>query len=324
MSDAVYVNCDFFIVKSRNICMNTLCIDIGGTNIRVGFGDGKKISNIAAESVNRNVSSQITRLANDFPDFDYAVIASAGPIDIKRGIFNGSPNFPLNSTKISAIGKKLGAPAILINECVAAAVGEKFYGAGKNTDNLAYVTWSTGIGCGPIVDGRIILGKDGNAHEAGHIVVDIDGRMKCMCGKRGHWEAYCGGKNIPRFAETFFEKYGVRCAKIRDAKHLFGLAKKDKTAARIVDEICRINGIGIANIVNTYDPELVTIGGAIMLNNKGLIGKMAAYAGRFTINRMPKIIVTPLAGEAVLYGAMAMPSYLNMDARGTELPVTRI
>ncbi len=293
--------------------MNVLCVDIGGTNIRVGFGDGKKISSIAAERINKDVSSQIIRLAKGFPKSDHVVIASAGPIDIKRGIFGGSPNFPVNNTKIGVLGKKLGVPVMLINECVAAAVGEKFFGAGKKANDLVYVTWSTGIGCGSIVDGRIILGKDGNAHEVGHVVVDIDERMECMCGKKGHWEAYCGGKNIPRFAELLFGKYGVSDVKIRDARHLFELAKRDKVAMKVVEEICKINGMGLANIINTYDPELITIGGAIMLNNKELIKKMIAYAGRFTINRMPKIIVTPLGGEAVLYGAMAMPAYVSTN-----------
>ncbi len=286
--------------------MNVLCVDIGGTNIRVGLGAGKNFVDIVSERVRHDVTGQIVKLSKNFSAPDYVSVASAGPIDIKHGVFRGSPNFPVKPSKVATLEKIFETPVMLVNECVAAAAGEKFYGAGKNIDNLAYVTWSTGIGCGPIIDGRIITGKDGNAHEVGHIVVDMDGRMKCMCGKRGHWEAYCGGKNIPGFAESFFEKCGFVDTKITDTKQLFAMAKTNHVAAKVVDEICRINGMGIANIINAYDPELITIGGAIMLNNTGLVKKISDAAEKFVINRMPKITVTRLGGEIVLYGAMAV------------------
>ena len=173
------------------------------------------------------------------------------------------------------------------------------------------MTWSTGIGCGAIIDGRPILGKDGNAHEIGHTVVDIEGKMVCACGKKGHWEAYCCGKNIPNFARFLVKKYKLSSEfDTRDltTEKLFSLAKKDKSASRIVNEILGINGIGIANIINVYDPELIVIGGSVMLNNKWALNTIKRHAKSYKYNRMPRIKTTKLGENATLYGAMAIAS----------------
>jgi glucokinase len=88
-----------------------------------------------------------------------------------------------------------------LNDCAAAVLGERHFGAGKGLENLAYVTLSTGLGGGAIVDGHLLIGKDGNAVEVGHITIDPGSSLICGCGSPGHWEAYSSGSNIPNFVK---------------------------------------------------------------------------------------------------------------------------
>jgi len=200
---------------------------------------------------------------------------------------------------------------------VASALGEQTFGAGRSVHHLVYLTLSTGIGCGAIVDDRIVMGKDGNAHEAGHCIVDPASPLRCGCGRYGHWEAYCGGKHIPAFARLLLRTaYRRRRTALRSdpqaltPERLFALAAADAVAAEIVDRIGMINGVQVANLIDLYDPELVTIGGSIALHNEArVLRPLRTYARRHTINRMPEIILTPLGEMIGVYGAVASVLY---------------
>jgi glucokinase len=140
----------------------------------------------------------------------------------------------------------------------------------------------------------------------------------CGCGSPGHWEAFCGGKNIPYFARTQLRRLHWRSSllhelcsgnpKVITTKMIFDAAKQgDNTSISIVEEVGRINAIGVADIVNAYDPELITIGGSIALNNPEMIlMPIEHYAPKYIINRMPKIMITPLGEDIVLYGGLAL------------------
>ena len=192
--------------------------------------------------------------------------------------------------------------------------------AGKNTGNLVYITLSTGIGGGAYVDNHLLIGKDGNAVEIGHIVIDFEERLICGCGKRGHWEAYCSGTGIPKLVKMLYKEKRIDLvlSSIWDeikgdldkitSKMIYDHAKKgDEIALEITDFIGRLNAIGIANIINVYDPEIITLGGSIALKNPKLVlDPINKYINRYIINRKPKIILTPLGEDVVLYGAFAL------------------
>lgn len=248
-------------------------------------------------------------------------LASTGPLDMKRGMLVNPTNIPFPKVPLTKpVGKELGVPAYLLNDCTAAVIGEREFGAGKGVDDLVYVTIGTGIGGGAIVDGHLLLGKDGNAVEIGHMVVDPSGRMKCGCGKRGHWEAYCSGKNIPKFVRMRLKEVDKRKVKnsllskhlkgkfaTMESKHLFKAAKAgDKLSLQLVEEIGVFNAIGIANVVNVYDPSLITMGGSGVLKDRDLVMKpIKKHVGDYARNRIPRILVTPLQEEVGLYGAVA-------------------
>ena len=297
-----------------------LGIDLGGTNLRgvLSDEDGNFLATFCVkaefssrEALLRQMVTEALSLCKScgvgLSDITGVGVASTGPLDMERGRLFHPTNIPFSEVSIvGPLKKRLGLPVYLINDCNAAALGEKMFGAGKRHDNLVYVTIGTGIGAGAIVDGHLLLGKDGNAAEVGHFVVDPNGRLMCGCGKRGHWEAYCSGKNIPNYVSLRAQESGVPFEKM-DTPEIFRAAETgDKFLRGLIDEIGRFNAIGVADIVNAYDPSLVTMGGSVVLRDEELVvGPVVKGVKEFTRNRTPRIRVTPLGENVGLYGAVA-------------------
>ncbi len=310
-----------------------LGVDLGATNVRVALSDAEgrillKKTGRTTGGTGRDVVRQIVEMGRnalsslELTDRSLKAVGvgSIGPLDLKKGLIVNPPNLRVGIIPIvEGIEKHFNAPVRLLNDCVAAVLGEKRFGAGRNMENIVYVTISTGIGGGAIVDGHLLLGKDGNAHEVGHIVVDKEGLLECGCGKRGHWEAYCSGTGMVNYAKLLlkewcvdFNKSSLRKLFQEDfsnaaPKMLFEAARGgDEMALRIIGEIGLLNAIGFANIVNTYDPELITVGGSVALFNSELILEpVKKNIPKYAINRLPEITITPLGEDAVLYGALA-------------------
>ena len=305
--------------------MSLLAVDIGATNIRVASGDHEGLNSKLSETTDKDngplgVSAQIIRMAHELgmDSVESAGVGSIGPIDIASGNIVNTTNLPFKEIPVTEpLKEAFDIPISLLNDCTAAVLGEKSFGAGKKVDNLAYVTLSTGLGGGAIVDGHLLIGKDGNAVEVGHITISPDSPLTCGCGSPGHWEAYSSGNNIPNFARHILREE-ERSSLIHEltggdpgtltAKILFDAAKAGDTAAlRVVDELGKVNAVGFANVVNAFDPELITIGGSIALNNPELILEpILENIDMHLLNRRPRIMITPLGDDVVLYGALAM------------------
>jgi len=309
-----------------------LAVDLGATYVRVAIAscDGKIVSK-AKERVVREgredaIAKQIIKMYENLIEkigkvtINKIAIGSIGPLDMRKGIIINPPNLPFEKIVLKdPLKEYFKANVLILNDAVSAAWGEKHFGLGRNVENLAYVTLSTGIGVGVIVNGKLLLGKDGNAHEMGHAVVNYDSPFKCGCGRIGHWEAYASGRNIPRFAkylaQTRFKELlnkSILKSKIvnntLEARDVFEAAKKnDPLALKIIDELGKVNASGFANVINAYDPELITVGGAIALNNPKelVIDPILKYLDMYVVNRVPKIEITKLGDDIVLYGAVA-------------------
>jgi len=307
-------------------------VDIGATNLRVALADssGNIIVKVTDRTVKKgkgiDLTNQVIRLIKtvlnrasvNVGDVKGIGIGTIGPLDLKKGVITKPANLQLSEVPLrEPLEDKFKVPVYILNDCVAAVVGEKVFGAGKHLENLVYITISTGIGSGVFVNGTLLLGKDGNAHEVGHMVVDIEGKIVCGCGKRGHWEAYASGTGIPKYAkyllETKFGKeaekssiYAKAMAGILTAKDVYDAAKQgDEIALKIVEEVGRINAIGIANVINIYDPSLITLGGSVVLKNVNLVlDPILRNVSKYTINRIPEIMITPLGEDIVLLGAI--------------------
>jgi glucokinase len=310
---------------------NMIGVDLGGTNVRVVVGDGLgRIVARVCEQTDKSsgqlgISRQIKRMINSLVSMKeiYCIgIGSAGPLDLRDGSIVNSPHMSFDRIPLmKPLKRAFKVPVYMANDCVAAVIAEKKFGQGKNYRNLVYVTLSSGIGAGVYVDNHLLIGKDGNAHEVGHMIIDQTEKLLCGCGKKGHWEAYCGGDNIARFVEYQLESRPHRQVQeslLRNAmkghmsrvspKGLFDLARSgDRLALDIVREVGRLNAIGFANIVEAYDPELITVGGAIALaNSKLVIEPIKQMIRRYCLNKIPKIRITQLGEDIVLKGALAL------------------
>jgi glucokinase len=310
-----------------------LGVDLGASKVRVALSDlnGKillKKSERTTGTTGIDIVNQIVEMSRNTlsslgltdESLKAVGVGSIGPLDLKKGLIVNPPNLRVGVIPIvEGIEKHFNVPVRLLNDCVAAVLGEKRFGAGRNLENIVYVTISTGIGGGAIVDGHLLLGKDGNAHEVGHIVVDKDGLIECGCGKRGHWEAYCSGSGMVKYAGLLLKEWGVDPNKSSLKKYfqedfskatskiLFDAAKEgDALALRIIEKTGLLNAIGFANIINAYDPELITVGGSVALFNSELIlDPVKKNVSKYAMNRLPEITITPLGEDVVLYGALA-------------------
>jgi glucokinase len=309
-------------------------VDLGGTQVRAALSDEEgnflaKLEERVDKKSEKAISGQIIRIARslcnesgaDSAGLKGIGIASTGPLDLRKGALIRPTNLPFEFVPLTKpISGKLKILAYLLNDCTAGVVGEKEFGAGGDLDNLVYITLGTGIGGGAIVDGHLLLGKDGNAVEIGHITIDYTGSLKCGCGKSGHWEAYCSGRNIPNFvrmklrevdgkkvrSSLLFKNMAGDFSKL-SSEILFEAAKcGDDLSIELVEEIGRLNAIGFANVINAYDPSLITVGGSVALQNKKLVmNPIKKYVERYTRNRIPRIMITPLAEDVSVYGAIA-------------------
>ena len=306
---------------------------MGGTYVRAALSndEGKFLAKLEEKvdtKSERAISGQIIRLAHalreqsgiDWIDIAGVGIASAGPLDLRKGALVKPTNLPFEFVPLTEpIHNELKVSVCLLNDCTAAVLGEHEFGAGRGVDNLVYITLGTGIGGGAIVDGHLLLGKDGNAVEIGHLAIDFEGRLECGCGKRGHWEAYCSGKNIPNFVRMRLGELNeerVRKSHLSEriagdfskliSEVLFEAAKEeDDLSLELVEEIGRLNAIGFASVINAYDPSLITVGGSVTLHNRELVmDPIKKYVGEYTINRIPTIMITPLGEDVGIYGAI--------------------
>lgn len=309
-------------------------IDIGATWIRIALSkpSGEIISRTSFKTprsggrrtVAEAIIDEVRRsLSEHLPNVEAIGVGTIGPLDLSSGVVFNAANLPIKTFDVAQpLMEELGRPVIMANDCAAAVWGEYIFGAGKNVENLIYVTISTGIGGGIIVDGSLLVGKSGNAHEIGHIVVDASGKMTCGCGGRGHWEAYSSGANIPRLASRLIEEWPLssleKMSKIYEAyasnslspELIYAEAKNnDPLALKILSEVNKYNAAGFESIINTYDPELITIGGSIALNNPELVVKpIVSYlkSTKGLLTQPPDIRLTELRGDAVIIGAIAL------------------
>ena len=199
-------------------------------------------------------------------------VSAAGPLDAARGVVSAPPNLP--GWKDVSLGRMLaartGLRVVLENDANAAAVGEHVYGAGRGSRNMVFITVSTGIGGGVIVDGRLYRGATGAAGEIGHMIVAHAGE-RCGCGRLGCLEAYASGTAIARDAErAAHEGRSPALAAMRargeplNTEAVAAAAEAgDATAAAILARAAEYLGVGLENTVHLFNPDRIVVGGGV-------------------------------------------------------------
>lgn len=304
------------------------CVDIGGTKVAVSVADehgvrGKVAEPTAKEGRNDALALQIIRLigqscgaAGVVPGAISAVgVASCGPFVIHRGMVElaapnicgglagkarGLPN-DWHTALLEAPLRAAFANVRVENDGVGALEAERRWGALKGMDHCAYVTWSTGIGMGLCVDGNILRGKNGNAGHVGHTFVSDNDDALCGCGSIGDVEALVAGNAIPRR----FGSLGYT-----DAATLFVAAHAgDPRAAVIIDELCRIMGRTLFNMIATLDLQRISMGGSVFWHHREfllpkVIGHVQGKLGALTNG--VEIVPAGLGEQVGDYAALAL------------------
>ena len=302
-------------------------VDVGATFIRAGLfnSKGELLKKIKKPFPRSGFEEYLKSLVISLGDKDLSKIVgvgvgSIGPLDLSSGSVTGSPNAPIKSFRIVDPLRELGLRVVLANDAAAAAWGEHVLGLARGYRNVLYITISTGIGGGAIVDGNLLIGKDGNAHEIGHIVIDYSSDLRCGCGGYGHWEGIASGINIPRSFSYYVSKNRLcethrspLCERLLEggleAREIFEqYVKKDPIALKYLDEyLMMINAAGIASTINTYDPEILIIGGSVALKNKEIFAKgLEKYIDRYITVRKPETRFTEFGEDVGIYGAAAL------------------
>lgn len=305
-------------------------IDIGGTKISVTLGSSagkilvrKKIltkTGPQSRSCVQEIVKSVEELVRDSRASGFKVlgigIGAPGAVDSKKGILPRSPNLPgwagIPIRKI--LHQRFKLPVMIANDANAAAVGEAVFGAGKRAKSLVYITVSTGVGGGIMIDGRLYEGAGFVAGEIGHISVVPEGK-KCNCGSRGCLETYASGTAIASTYRSLTRK------KVAGAKEVGAACRAgDKLALTSYREAAYYLGIGLANLMNILNPEVIVIGGGVLKSDPreywpAVIrsAKRHAWPEAF---RTTRILRSPLLGHSGDFGALA----LAFQSCGGNLP----
>ena len=250
-------------------------------------------------------------------------VACGSPMDAERGIILGPPN--LQSWNPVPIKETLEAEFALYtqleNDANAGALAEWLFGAGRGRRNVVYMTMGTGIGGGLILDGRLYRGANGNAGEVGHMRVVHQGGPLCGCGKRGCLEAFCSGPAIARRTKEALRRSSQdnsasACVSLAGSpesvtsEHLFAAARQgDELALQLVDETAHYMGVGLANIIQALNPEVIVLGTIATEQGDFFLDRVRQVVREETwpqMSHIVEILPSPLGDQVGDYGAISI------------------
>jgi glucokinase len=309
-----------------------IAVDLGGTNIRTAYfprpepppDSQSKVPTNAIEGQEAVLSRLFEAIESEIPSHAENLVISIGapgPLDPFKGLILEAPNLPgwIDLPLKDLVMARFDCPVVLGNDANVAALGEWRYGAGRGTKNMIYITISTGIGSGVIVDGNLLLGSRGLAGELGHMTLDPSG-PRCGCGQIGHIESLASGTSIARNAEMLINQGGS--SKLREtlddqgyisALEVGGAAESgDELALSVIQDAGTWIGHHLADLTHAFNPELFIFGGGvaqlgemlfepIMLSLQNHVMHPAYFQGL-------RIEPAQLGDDAGLIGAMVLAS----------------
>jgi glucokinase len=287
-------------------------VDIGGTKIAVGIvnHDGKVLAHQeCATEQERGFADAVDRIAHMLLECAVATdvaldgigIGCTGPVDPRTGEI-GDVAF-LRSWKganlVNALAARFGVRAALENDADAATLGEAFWGAGRGKEQVLFVTVGTGIGVGMVLNGRLYRGVGGAHPEIGHQIIDARG-PQCYCGARGCWEVLAAGPAM----STWMSENGNPGL---SAKQICAMATSGEALARkAVEREAHYLGLGLANLVNIFCPEVIVLGGSVMRSAALFFEPMRAEVHRNCTqvpHELTDMRLASLGPEAAIIGA---------------------
>ena len=254
-------------------------VDVGGTKIAVGLVDpAGTILEREVQPTDREkdfkyglaqIEAMLQACLRRRPAVHLAGIGvgCTGPVDPLTGVLG--PNSFLTQWEgintLDLMQEVFGLPVAVENDADAAALGEVAWGAGQGATRAIYVTVSTGIGCGVVLDGRLYRGAGGTHPELGHLVIDAERGPACYCGARGCWESLAAGPALAAWYAYRRQELGLPLEDPVDAKEVCLRAVQQDTAAQ--ETVLREGyylGIGLANLISAFVPDMIILGGGVM------------------------------------------------------------
>jgi glucokinase len=314
----------------------TGAVDIGGTKILIGLIDQsgellvrRKIETLAEQGAIQIIARTVHALHELLQEIDASeealeVIGCSipGPLDSNRGVVSFSPNLQWRDVPfVDLMCDLIDVPVLIDDDAHCAALGEAKMGAARGKDCAVYVTISTGIGGGIIIDGNLYRGAHGCAGEIGHITLEAAGPA-CACGNSGCFEALASGSAIAaRARQAVLHGDQTALSMFSDdltnlcAEHVVQAAEAgDTVAIRIIESAGNYVGIGLSAVASAFDPEMIVVGGGVVLSGSILLQRARSSFRERTISPLGSLIPIELAAlgeESSLWGAASLPTSMR-------------
>ncbi len=293
-------------------------IDIGGTKVALGVVDerGEVLQektlvtdqSVSAEMMTERIAAAVGEVLGEKGIALSAVagigIGAPGPLDPKNGVITCPPNLPgwWGFAVVEQMRRHFEVPVIMENDASAAALAEKWVGAAQEDDDFIYITISTGIGAGIVLNGKLYTGFSGNAGDVGHIVIDPS-QGTCVCGQKGCFEYLASGTAIARNGSALY-------GKPMSTKEVFErFTDNDPVLRPYVEQVFTYIGMGCVSLINIFDPQKVVIGGGVSQVGDPLFAAVSDYVSRYALNptgRKAAVVPAKLSRNVGLVGAAAL------------------
>lgn len=297
-----------------------LGIDVGGTKCLgvVLDADGRVIEERREPTPEGPAAllDTLAELAQSFAPFDHVGIGVPGLVT-RAGVVCASPNlFGINHFRVGELlSERLGTTVHVDNDATCAAAAEWAVGIGRGTVDFVMITLGTGIGGGLVSGGRLARGRNGFGGEIGHMVVDPGGPL-CPCGQRGCWERFASGSGLARLAREAASEERLRGVVARaggDVEQIRGehvqaaALEGDAEALEVIDSFGRWVALGLVNLTNILDPEMLVLGGGLAQSPDLYVGSIRRWFGELLysaeLRPHPQIEFARLGPQAGAVGA---------------------
>lgn len=307
-------------------------IDLGGTNIVAGVvNDRHEIvafakCKTACPRPSEEIVADMARMTREavkkaditMDEVKGVGVGSPGVCNKDTGVVERAANLGFENLPICAmLSEMLGKKVYIENDANAAALGEFIAGAAKDVDSCVCITLGTGVGGGVIIDGKVFSGSNFAGTELGHTVIEVDGEP-CSCGRHGCWEAYASATGLIRQTRRAMEEH--RDSKMWDIAGSLdrvdgrtpfeAMRAGDAAGKAVVDRYIYYIAVGLINMINIFQPEILCVGGGICKEGETLLAPLRRYidAEQFSkySEKKTKLCVAALGNDAGIIGAAGL------------------
>ena len=307
-------------------------IDLGGTNIVAGVvNDRHEIvafakCKTACPRPSEEIVADMARMTREavkkagitMDEVKGVGVGSPGVCNKDTGVVERAANLGFENLPICAmLSEMLGKKVYIENDANAAALGEFIAGAAKDVESCVCITLGTGVGGGVIIDGKVFAGSNFAGTELGHTVIEVDGEL-CSCGRRGCWEAYASATGLIRQTRRAMEEHrdskmwdiAGSLDKVDGRTSFEAMRAGDAAGKAVVDRYIYYIAVGLINMINIFQPEILCVGGGICKEGETLLAPLRKYidAEQFSkySEKKTKLCVAALGNDAGIIGAAGL------------------